>query len=75
MDKPKADKRRKPRKAAPELEIARIGCKDGLGHTRWLTADVVDSSHTGAGLSLARPLQVGEIVEFRAASRRRRARA
>jgi hypothetical protein len=33
--------------------------KDGLGHARWVTADLVDRSEQGIGLSLMSPLKCG----------------
>ena len=54
----KAQRRRANRKAS-DRSVVRIELKDGLGHARWVTADLVDRSEQGIGLSLMSPLKCG----------------
>ncbi len=54
----KAQRRRANRKAS-DRSVVRIELKDGLGHARWVTADLVDRSEQGIGVSLMSPLKCG----------------
>jgi hypothetical protein len=39
--------------------VVRVELKDGLGHARWVTADLLDSSEQGIGVSMMTPLKTG----------------
>ena len=54
----KAQRRRTKRKTS-DRSVVRIELKDGLGHARWVTADLVDRSEQGIGVSLMSPLKCG----------------
>ena len=51
--------RRKSNRKTSDRSIVRIELKDGLGHARWVTADVIDRSEQGIGVSLMTPLESG----------------
>jgi DnaJ-like protein/PilZ domain-containing protein len=51
--------RRKTNRKTSDRSVVRIELKDGLGHARWVTADIVDRSEQGIGLSLMSPLKSG----------------
>jgi len=55
-------RRRRQRQSAAERHVLRIAVNDGVGHVRWLTADVCDFSPGGVGVALAAPLAVGSEV-------------
>jgi curved DNA-binding protein len=54
----KTQRRRAGRKTG-DRSVVRIELKDGLGHSRWVTADVIDRSDHGIGVSLMTPLKNG----------------
>jgi curved DNA-binding protein len=54
----RAQRRRTNRKTS-DRSVVRIELKDGLGHARWVTADLVDRSEQGIGVSLMSPLKCG----------------
>jgi DnaJ-like protein/PilZ domain-containing protein len=54
----KTQRRRAIRKTN-DSSVVRIELKDGLGHPRWVTADLVDRSEQGIGISLMTPLKAG----------------
>jgi curved DNA-binding protein len=54
----KTQRRRVNRKTS-DRSVVRIELKDGLGHARWVTADLVDRSEDGIGVSLMAPLKRG----------------
>ena len=71
-------RRRRQRQSAAERHVLRIAVDDGVGHLRWLTADVCDHSPGGVGVALASPLTVGSEVRVTGlpgASRRKQATA
>ncbi len=39
--------------------------KDGLGRSRWITADTIDRTPGGIGISLMSPLQIGSVIPIR----------
>jgi hypothetical protein len=45
--------------------VVRIELKDGMGNSRWATADLLNLSNRGVGVSLMRPLEVGTIILVR----------
>jgi DnaJ domain/PilZ domain len=51
--------RRKSNRKTSDRSIVRIELKDGLGHARWVTADIIDRSEQGIGVSLMSPLKSG----------------
>jgi curved DNA-binding protein len=51
--------RRGANRKTSDRSIVRIELKDGLGHPRWVTADVIDRSEQGIGVSLMTPLKYG----------------
>jgi hypothetical protein len=55
---PKIQRRRVNRKTS-DRSVVRIELKDGLGHARWVTADIIDRSEQGIGVSLMTPLKSG----------------
>jgi curved DNA-binding protein len=55
---PKTQRRRLNRKTS-DRSVVRIELKDGLGHPRWVTADIIDRSEQGLGVSLMTPLKCG----------------
>lgn len=42
-----------------DRSVVRIELKDGMGHARWVTADLIDRSEQGVGVSLMTPLKSG----------------
>src|ERR1700692_126105 len=51
--------RRKASRKTSDRSVVRIELKDGLGHARWVTADIIDRSEQGIGVSLMTPLKSG----------------
>jgi len=51
--------RRKSNRKTSDRSIVRIELKDGMGHARWVTADIIDRSEQGIGVSLMTPLKSG----------------
>src|SRR5215472_3587714 len=51
----KAERRRVTRKHA-DRSVVRVELKDGMGNARWVTADLLDRSLQGIGVSLIAPL-------------------
>jgi hypothetical protein len=51
--------RRRVNRKTSDRSVVRIELKDGLGHARWVTADLVDRSEQGIGVSLMTPLKSG----------------
>lgn len=54
-------RRKAPRKTV-EKRVIRLELKDGLGHPRWVTADVVDRSEDGLGIVSIAPLKTGSTI-------------
>ena len=42
-----------------DRSVVRLELKDGMGHARWVTADLIDRSEQGIGVSLMTPLKSG----------------
>jgi hypothetical protein len=62
----KENKRRKSsRKTGASPRIVRLELKDGMGRSRWITADLVDHTETGIGISVLAHLAVGVTVPVR----------
>jgi len=55
---PKTQRRKLNRKTTGG-SVVRLELKDGLGHARWITADLVDRTEQGIGVSLMTPLNRG----------------
>ena len=47
-------------------QVIRLQLKDGMGNPRWATADLVDTSESGVGISVLTPLAVGSKIVIRA---------
>lgn len=54
--------RRKTNRKSDGKPVVRLEMKDRMGHGRWITADVIDLSDYGVGLSLTVPLQINSMV-------------
>src|ERR1700689_4772084 len=60
----KAQRRRMSRRPA-DASVIRVEIKDGMGHPRWVTADLVDLTDGGFGLALRTPLKSGSTLVVR----------
>jgi hypothetical protein len=58
--------RRKVARKASDRRIVRVEAKDKMGHPRWVTADLTDSSEIGLGISLRTMLEPGSTIVIRA---------
>jgi len=59
------EQKRRSRREPGARRVIRIEVKDGMGHARWLTADLLDRSEGGLGISLTKALQPGTVVLVR----------
>jgi hypothetical protein len=57
--------RRKVSRNAGDRRVVRVETKDYLGHPRYITADLLDSSDIGLGISLRAPLEEGSAIVVR----------
>jgi hypothetical protein len=57
-------RRQKARKPS-DSRVVRLQLKDGMGNPRWVTADLLDGSDGGLGVSLISPIPSGSIVVIR----------
>jgi len=57
--------RRKKQRTPGDRRIVRIETKDYLGNPRYVTADLLDSSDIGLGISLRTPLEAGATINVR----------
>ncbi len=57
--------RRKVNRKPGDLRVVRVETKDYLGNPRYITADLLDSSEIGLGVSLRAPLEVGAAIVIR----------
>lgn len=57
--------RRRINRAASGVRVVRIELKDRMGNPRWITADLLDISETGIGVSIMTPLQTGTTIVVR----------
>jgi len=57
--------RRKKQRTPGDRRIVRIETKDYLGNPRYVTADLLDSTDIGLGVSLRTPLEVGSSLIVR----------
>ncbi len=57
--------RRKVNRKAGDRRVVRVETKDYLGHPRYITADLLDSSEIGLGVSLRAPLEAGSSIVIR----------
>jgi hypothetical protein len=57
--------RRKVNRKAGDRRVVRVETKDYLGNPRYITADLLDSSDVGLGLSLRTPLEAGASLVIR----------
>jgi len=58
-------RRRNDLRKATGTGVLRLELKDRAGHSRWLTADVLDLSEEGAGVALATPIAPGTKLTVR----------
>jgi curved DNA-binding protein len=66
MSTTQADQRRRaPRRKVLGTSVIRIELKDGMGHARNITADLVDWSETGLSVTLVAPIKPGAIIQVR----------
>lgn len=61
---PIRQRRRSTRKSG-DRRVIRVELKDKMGNPRWATADLIDSSEDGIGISLVAPLPVGDTIHIR----------
>jgi hypothetical protein len=57
--------RRKTTRKTTDSRVIRIELKDKMGNPRWITADLIDASEHGIGISLMTPLALGSYVSVR----------
>src|SRR5208282_1135676 len=57
--------RRKVNRKAGDRRVVRVETKDYLGNPRHITADLLDSSEIGLGISLRTPLEAGSAIVIR----------
>lgn len=60
----KPQRRRTVRKPG-DRRVVRVETKDYLGHPRYITADLLDSSQVGIGVALRAPLAIGSTAVIR----------
>lgn len=66
MSATQADQRRRaPRRNVSKPSVIRIELKDGMGHARNITADLIDWSETGISVTLVAPIKAGTIIQVR----------
>jgi len=61
----KSPQRRKVNRKAGDRRVVRVETKDYLGNPRYITADLLDSSDVGLGVSLRTPLEAGSSITVR----------
>jgi hypothetical protein len=61
----RSPQRRKVNRKAGDRRVIRVETKDHLGNPRCITADLVDSSEVGLGVSLRTPLEAGASLTIR----------
>ena len=57
--------RRKASRKKRDPQVIRLQLKDGMGNPRWATADLVDTSESGIGISVLAPLAIGSKIVIR----------
>jgi hypothetical protein len=57
--------RRKVNRKAGDRRVVRVETKDYLGNPRYITADLLDSTDAGLGVSLRAPLEAGSSIVVR----------
>ena len=62
----RSPQRRKLNRKPGDRRVVRVETKDYLGNPRYVTADLLDSSEVGLGISLRTPLEVGTALIIRA---------
>src|ERR1017187_637493 len=61
----RSPQRRKVNRKDGDRRVVRVETKDYLGNPRYITADLLDSSDVGLGLSLRTPLEAGASLVIR----------
>ena len=57
--------RRRVSRKAGDRRVVRIEMKDHMGNPRWITADLIDNSEAGLGISLMAELKAGSTLLIR----------
>ena len=57
--------RRKERRTKSDPQVIRLQLKDRMGNSKWVTADLLDTSEGGIGISVLTPLEVGSTIVVR----------
>lgn len=65
MSLKQSPQRRKVNRKAGDRRVVRVETKDQLGNPRYITADLLDSSDVGLGVSLRTPLEAGASITVR----------
>ena len=58
--------RRRTNRKTGDRRVVRVETRDKMGHPRWITGDLTDSSEGGLGVSLRTPLEAGATIHIRA---------
>lgn len=61
----RSPQRRKVSRKSGDRRVVRVETKDYLGNPRYITADLMDSSDIGLGVSLRAPLEAGSSIVIR----------
>jgi curved DNA-binding protein len=65
MEATATTQRRRASRQPADASVIRIEMKDGMGHPRWVTADLLDITDGGFGLALMTPIVAGSSVLVR----------
>jgi len=65
MEATATTQRRRASRQPADAAVIRIEMKDGMGHPRWVTADLLDITDGGFGLALMTPVAAGASVVVR----------
>jgi len=65
MASPLGRERRRASRNVGDAAVVRIELKDGIGNSRWVTADLIDRTDQGIGVFLVTPLKVGTTIMVR----------
>jgi hypothetical protein len=65
MPATRSPQRRKTNRKPGDRRVVRVETKDNMGNARYITADLLDSSEVGLGVSLRAPLEVGAAIVIR----------
>jgi len=65
MPTTEGEERRKASRNKSEDRVIRLQLKDPLGPSKWVTADLLDTSEHGIGISVLMPLAIGSMIVVR----------